>query len=243
MIAAMPRDMLVSVIMPVHNAERFVRQALDSIGAQTYVHYEIVVVDRPSTDRTAGMVDAYPRTRRLVQVGEGLGAAWNTGLAAAQGDLIAFLDSDDLWTPDKLRLQVDYLAAHPTVDYVIAHVDFFLEPGCPRPAGMLPEVLERSHAGQMPGTLLARRSVFDQIGVFETQYGVTVDIEWFARLKAEAVPGAVLPDVVLHKRVHESNLSSLAGWLEYQRHLPRLLKATLDRRRQRAAQSAAPRQP
>ena len=91
---------LVSVIMPVFNAERFVAQALASVAAQTYSPVELLVVDGGSTDGTEALVQAYAAAhgpvRWLRQTGSGLAAAWNSGLAAATGEWVAFLDSDDL---------------------------------------------------------------------------------------------------------------------------------------------------
>jgi glycosyltransferase involved in cell wall biosynthesis len=235
----MPAEELVSVIVPVLNAERYLRAALDSVNAQTYQHIEMVVVDGGSTDGTLSIVRDYPAARWLPQRGAGLADAWNTGLAAAAGSLIAFQDSDDLWERAKLRLQVDYLAANPQAEYVLGHVRLFVEPGQPRPTTIPTVAFEGPHPGRMPGTLLARRRLFDRVGLFDPSYGVSVDIDWFARLDALGAPGGILPDVVLHKRQHGANYSHTAGPAEIGRHLPRLLKQALDLRRSRPPQEEA----
>lgn len=232
-------DGWVSVIIPVFNAERFVAQALASVAAQTYPHREVIVVDGGSTDQTEAIVRAHaaePAAVRWVpQTGTGLAAAWNSGLAAATGEWVAFLDSDDLWLPDKLAQQVAYLRAHPEAQFVIGQVRFFLEPGCPPPTTMKPEIFEADHLARMPGALLARRTLFETAGNFDPSFGISTDIEWFARVMALGVPNGAVPGVVIRKRVHETNLSSVGGPDHLTRHFPRLLKRALDARRRRAA--------
>jgi len=196
---------LVSIILPVLNAERFLAQALASVAAQTYQHYELLIVDGGSTDGTAALARTAAQALFIPQLGTGLANAWNTGLTTARGQYVGFIEADDLWQADKLARQVAYLEAHPEIEYVITQVQLFLEPGCPLPAGLNPAVFETSHLGRMPGTLIARRALFDAIGMFEDRWQVTPDVEWFARLMAEDVPGAALPQVLLRRRIHESN--------------------------------------
>ena len=232
----MPGEARVSVIMAVLNAERYLRPALESVAAQTLRPDEIIVVDGGSTDGTEDIVRAEPSARWITQGGAGLADAWNTGLAAATGSLIAFQDSDDFWSPDKLALQVGHLESHPEAQYVLGNVQLFVEAGQPPPPTMRPEAFERPYPGRMPGTLLARRAVFDIVGPFDPSYGVTVDMAWFAKLDALALPGAMLPEVLLYKRHHNANYSIASGPAEIGRHLPRMLKQALDARRARPTQ-------
>jgi glycosyltransferase involved in cell wall biosynthesis len=199
---------LVSVIIAVKNGERYLPHAMDSVRAQTYENYEVIVVDGQSTDNTERIARSYPRTRFLGQSGQGLAAAWNTGLAAAHGELIAFLDHDDYWPPHKLSLQVDYLTRHPEIQFVIGRVKFFLEPGYAVPGGFKRELFEGDHLGRIPGTLMARKPLFDEIGGFRTDLVIASDVEWFAQAKDHNVPMAIIPEVLLYKRVHETNLAS-----------------------------------
>jgi glycosyltransferase involved in cell wall biosynthesis len=144
------------------------------------------------------------------QTGEGLGAAWNQGIDLAQGQLIAFLDSDDLWSPQKLRLQVNNLQQQDQVDYLISHFRFFLEQGCLIPIGFKPQLLDQNQVGRIPGTLLVHREMFDKIGKFNANLKIASDVEWFSRCKNQKLISAILKEVVLFKRVHETNLSSQA---------------------------------
>ena len=137
---------LVSVILPVKNGERFLAQAINSVLEQDYRPLEIVVVDGQSTDASAAIAQSFELVRYVFQQGElGLGRARNLGIEAARGELIAFINSDDLWAPHKLSVQVDYLARHPEVQFTITRASFFLEPGCDIPPGF------RSELYRLPG--------------------------------------------------------------------------------------------
>src|SRR5262249_48006666 len=103
----------VSVIVPVRNGERFLAAAITSILTQDYRPLEIIVVDGHSADNTAKIVQSFAQVRYVQQVNRGIADAYNTGIAAAQGQVIAFLSHDDLWTPNKLSLQVNHLLEHP----------------------------------------------------------------------------------------------------------------------------------
>lgn len=224
--------------MAVRNGERFLRQSLASIVAQTYPAAEIIVVDGNSTDQTVILAEMFPAVRVLSQRGRGLYNAWNEGLAAARGDLIAFLDHDDYWPPDKLRAQVEYLREHPEICGVLGQVQFFLEPGCVIPRGFKPELFEAPQAGRIPGTLLARKRLFDTIGNFDEIFQIAADVDWFARAKDLGARLDFLPLVLLHKRIHESNLAANAG--VNNQELALLLKRSLERQRQAATQVGKP---
>lgn len=115
----MPNLPLVSVIMPVHNGEKYLRQALRSALEQEYPNFEIVVVDDGSVDGTQDILREFgSRIVPIRQTNAGAAVARNTALRAARGEFVAFLDADDLWVRSKLRLQVDYLLHHPDVDLV-----------------------------------------------------------------------------------------------------------------------------
>src|SRR4051812_26302017 len=110
---------LVSVVIATYNSGRFVGQAVRSVLAQTYRPFEIVVVDDGSTDDTAGVLAGYrDGVRYVYQENRGPAAARNRGIAEAAGELVAFLDADDEWHPEKLSRQWEALSASPRAGLV-----------------------------------------------------------------------------------------------------------------------------
>ena len=108
---------MVSVIIPTYNRWPLVQEALESVLAQSYRWFEIVVVDDGSTDGTAEKLQEIAAPVRLiVQPNGGVSSARNRGIAAAQGKYVAFLDSDDLWLPKKLEIQTTFMERHPSVE-------------------------------------------------------------------------------------------------------------------------------
>ncbi len=198
--------------MAVRDGARFLAAAIESVLDQPGApDREILVVDGGSTDGSEGIARSYDAVRWIVQDGHGFAAAWNTGVAAARGDLIAFLDSDDRWTPNKLAGQTRLLRTRPELQGAIGRVRFVLEPGVPPPPGFRPDLFETDHLAPMPGTLLARRSLFEAIGPFPADMSIASDIEWFARLKDSDQLIGTLEEVVLIKRIHDRNLSVVAA--------------------------------
>jgi glycosyltransferase involved in cell wall biosynthesis len=216
---------LVSVIVPVYNGERHLRDALESILAQDYRPIEVIVVDDGSTDRSAEIVRQFSEIRLISQPNQGPAAARNRGILASRGSLIAFLDQDDLWVPGKLTKQLAYLGAHPEVRFVITMQQMFLEPGEARPYWLKPELLDQPGPGFMPSTLLSRRELFDSLGLFDASYSTSSDTDWFFRAKDRGVAMATIPEVLLHKRVHGGNQSFQS--LTLNRELLRVARASI----------------
>ena len=222
---------MVSVILAVKNGAQFITEALASVAAQAYEPLEIIVIDGHSSDVTPRLAQECPQARYFLQDGSGgVADAYNQGIAAAQGELIAFISHDDLWAKGKLHAQVAYLQEHPQVQYIVGQVMFFLEPGQALPAGFRPELLIGSHVGRIMETLLARREVFAVVGPFRTDLSTAEDVDWYARAHDAGVVSAVLPQIVLHKRVHNANISLQST--ENNRNLLQAVRASLQRKRQ-----------
>jgi len=220
---------LVSVIVPVYNGGRYLRAALESVFAQTYRPIEVIVVDDGSTDDSGTIAQSFPEVRYIHQTNQGVAAARNNGIEAARGEFFAFLDQDDLWTTDKLRVQVDYFLNHPDVGYTLTQQKFFLEPGATVPAWFRKELFDSVHTGWVLGTMLVRRTAFEQIGNFATGYSAANDSDWFFRAKAAEIPMEILPELLLLKRIHEANDSGRAK--DILSELRKVVKSSLDRQR------------
>lgn len=197
---------LVTVIVASYNGERFLREALESLFAQDFASFEVVFVDDGSEDRTAEIANSFP-LRYVHQPNKGLPAARNTGLAEAKGDLIAFLDDDDLLPPTKLQIQSRYLLDHPATGCVLGRQEWIFEDGVE-----LPELSRDPIYGELGGIQLVsamiRRHVLEEVDGFDPSYRYAEDRDLFIRLREHGVEIAVLPDVVLHKRLHGANMTS-----------------------------------
>jgi glycosyltransferase involved in cell wall biosynthesis len=201
-------NLLVSVIVTVKNGERFLRAALASVFAQNYQPLDIIVVDDYSQDRSAEIAQAFGQVRFFRRECGNPSSSRNFGLEMARGKFVAFLAYDDLWTSDKVKLQVNYLLAHPEVQFhSITRFKYFLEPGCAVPYGFRQELFEKDHLGRIPETLLARKTLFEEIGNFDSQLITAEDVDWFARAQDRGIPMAIIPQVLLYKRVHDTNTS------------------------------------
>jgi len=193
--------------MIVKNGERFIRQALDSILAQSYRPFEIILVDGNSQDKTLDIAREYSPIRILHQEGTGVSDGYNTGIRAATAGFVAFLSHDDLWTPDKLTVQMNYLIGHPEIMFTNCLRTYFLEPGSGIPEGFRRHLLVGEHPAMIMESLVARKTVFDQVGYFNNALCTAEDVDWYSRATDLKIPSFMLPQVLLRKRIHDRNIS------------------------------------
>jgi glycosyltransferase involved in cell wall biosynthesis len=222
---------LVSCVIPVFNGERFVADAVASILGQTYADVEVIVADDGSTDRTAEVVGRLGARVRLVsQANAGHAAARNLGLAHARGELIAFLDADDLWHPAKLERQVALLDAQPEVSMCFTLLRDFVD-GRDDPASLFADAArDAAVPGYSSVTMLARRALFSSIGSFDESLAHGNDRDWFLRAVEVGARKELLGEVLVLRRLHADNRSRATAPASRAEYV-RILKASLDRRR------------
>lgn len=219
----------VSAILPLFNGRRFVKRAVASMLEQTRPPDEIWIIDDGSTDKGTDLIPVHPAIRIIRQSNSGVAAARNRAISESSGDLIAFLDQDDCWTPDKLERQITVMLREPHLGYVLAHQLIRLAPGIRRPRWLKPEQVDNPCVGYLPGTLVVRRTIFEQVGPFNTEYRSGSDSEWFFRARNRDVPMKILDDVLLHREIHRHNQSHDTATAN--RELLRLVRASLKDRR------------
>jgi len=223
-------DDLVSVVIPAHNSRRYIVETLDSILVQRHRPLEILVVDDGSTDSTAQMVRGYAAEVRLIEQ-EQLGhpAARNTGIRAAAGEFLAFLDHDDLWSPDKLERQIASFEQNPALDLVFGHIQNFFTPEMPPEERKRVAVPLQPLPGLLQGAMLARRRSFHQVGLFSEERGMGDFLDWYGRAMVARMNVAMLPETVVYRRIHANNYQRTH---KHQRgQYLRAVKDLLDRRR------------
>ncbi|WP_018232759.1 glycosyltransferase family 2 protein [Thioalkalivibrio thiocyanodenitrificans] len=223
--------MKVSVIIPTYNRADYLVDAIDSVLNQTVPVDEIIVIDDGSTDHTAASLRGYSRSVRLLrQDRAGAGAARNRGVHEARGELIAFLDSDDLWTPVKMELQLAAMAAHPGVDIVFGHAEQFISSDVPAADAARLHCPNEPVPGYVFGSMLLPRPVFQRVGPIATAWRVGEFIDWYDRARALGLHIHMLEATLLRRRVHGPD--QMAATREVYGDYARVLKAALDRRRQ-----------
>lgn len=168
----------VSVIIPVFNGEKYIAMALESVFSQTYQNYEVIVIDDGSTDRTEEVIASFSGKLKLIrQPNSGPACARNKGVENSIGELVAFLDHDDVWLPDKLHLQVKCLEQNKLVSLVYSDFGTFND------QGIIEESASQTRGLFMPSgyifpylffdpicwtsTVLVKRSCLDEIGAFD----------------------------------------------------------------------------
>jgi len=197
----------VSCIVPVYNGEDFLGEAIDSILAQTHQPGEVIVVDNNSTDGSVAVAASYGDAVRVVrEVKRSPASARNAGIRAAQLPLIAFLDADDLWHPEKLERQVAHLNSRADLDLSLCVAENFWEPGLEEEQRRYAD-MGRNRATHAFGTLLTTRAVFDRVGLIDDELAHGDQIEWFVRARDSGMVIEALPDVLMRRRMHPASRS------------------------------------
>ncbi len=224
----------ISVIIPAYNASAYLAEALESVRAQTIQPDEIIVVDNASTDGTGELaLNLGVRLEREHQ--QGAAHARNRGIAAAKGDLLAFLDADDQWLPDKLALQSRAFREDPGLDAVFGMLAQFISPELtPEEASGIHCPVEASPA-RLPSIMLAKRDVFERFGLFSTRWKRAEAVEWIVRAEGMGLRHAVPPHVMARRRLHGNNVGMRLR--EYNTEYLTIIRENMLRRR--AAESPA----
>ena len=218
----------VSFVVPVHDGARYLAACLASILSQTVSPVEVIVVDDGSTDESADIAQSFgPPVRYLHQPHSGAARARNRGVSEAHGDLIAFLDADDLAVPQRLEVQLARFAANPALEFCDAYSRNFWSPESPMDArNAAPR--ERFTHGEAPKagliiTWLLKRALFERLGGFDEARTIGEDAEWRDRLDRAHVAMETLEDVLAMRRLHADNLTR-RNYDEDLRHVVRRCK-------------------
>jgi glycosyltransferase involved in cell wall biosynthesis len=219
---------MVSVVIPVHNGSRYLGEAIASVRAQTRPPHEVIVVDDGSTDGSGELALSLGAVC-VRQEQAGIGPARNAGVREARGDAIAFLDSDDLWAPEKLALQVRALENDAGLDGSFGWAQQFVSPDLPAEEREKLRCPDEPQPGIHAGALLIRRPAFERTGGFDQSIHVGDFLDWYIRAADLGLAFTTLDSVVLRRRLHESN--TMRKLRDDRAGYARVLKAALDRRR------------
>jgi glycosyltransferase involved in cell wall biosynthesis len=193
-------------VIPAYNVGLYLREAIDSVFAQTHRPLEVIVVDDGSEDDTRAVAQSYgERIRFSSQERRGAGAARNAAAVLANGDHLAFLDADDRFLPEKLEHQLAALAADPTLDMVFGQVREFVSPELSADVRASIRPPAAPSPWTTPNLMLIRRGSFDRVGPFATELRVAETVDWYARAVEAGLKGIVLQEIVLERRLHPRN--------------------------------------
>ena len=223
----------VSVIIPTYNRAAMVTEAVKSVLTQEMTDFELIVIDDGSTDKTGKRLSGFgSRLKYYQQENAGVSAARNCGLALSTAPLVAFLDSDDLWLPAKLRVQYNYMTEHPEV-YICQTEEVWWR----NSRRINPKKHHRKPSGDIfrrslnlclvsPSAVMMRRELFEKVGYFDEDLPAAEDYDLWLRVSVDHVV-PLLPDPLVIKRGgHSDQLSARSGIDRYRiKALEKLLES------------------
>jgi len=234
----MNKSKSISVIIPVYNGERYIAEAIESVLAQEYLNIEIIVVNDGSTDGTEAVLRSYRDVRYIYQPKQGASSARNSGIRYSSGEFLAFLDADDFWTKDKLKMQTSLLRARPDLDMVFGHVEQFYSPELEASLRGRIKLASGRMPGYVPGAMLIKKAAFLSVGFFDDGFRIGEFIDWYMRAVDFGLKSCLAPEVVLKRRLHDANTGIMER--DSRKDYLRVLKASLARRRKGEQKAEAP---
>lgn len=204
----------VSIIIPTYNRAAMVREAIESVLDQSYTDWELIVVDDGSTDDTGAALASFsPHLTYVYQEHKGVSAARNRGAVLAQGEYLAFLDSDDLWLRHKLRRQMEFMALHPE-----ARICYTEEIWIRRGVRVNPMKKHKKYSGMIfpyclplciisPSSALFTRTLFEEAGMFDESLAVCEDYDLWLRIAARHPVYLVDEPLIVKRGGHDDQLS------------------------------------
>ena len=216
--------MLFSVIIPTYNRANILSRAIDSVLAQTYRNFELIVVDDGSTDETLRLLESYGnKITVLAQQNKGVSSARNFGIICAAGEVITFLDSDDSWLPYKLQKQADYFKEYPEIQLVHGE-EIWIRNG----KRVNPKNKHKKSGGDIfenslslclisPSAVAVKKTLLDQIGGFDENFVVCEDYDLWLKITSQHKVGFIEEPIIQKYGGHDDQLSRKFFAMDYWR--------------------------
>jgi len=213
-----PQPQMVSVIIPTYNRQAMLKEAVESVLAQDYQNFELIVVDDGSTDLTPETLKSYGEAVTVIrQHNQGVSSARNAGIKAASADLVAFLDSDDLWLPQKLSSQTDFFKANPEA-LICQTQEIWIRNG----VRANPKKQHQKVAGMIfepslklclvsPSAVMMRTSLFETVGLFDQDLPACEDYDLWLRISCRYPIYLIDKPLVIKRGGHADQLSRASG--------------------------------
>jgi glycosyltransferase involved in cell wall biosynthesis len=212
------KNPLISVIIPTYNRGWIIKEAIDSVLAQEYINYELIVVDDGSIDDTHDILNSYQKNFLVLrQNNKGVSAARNRGFAAASGRFIAFLDSDDIWLPQKLSQQVDFFQSNPDAlicqteeIWIRNNVRVNPKKRHKKPSGMIFEP-SLSLCLVSPSAVMIKKNLFEEVGLFDETLPACEDYDLWLRVSCRHPVHLIDTPLIIKRGGHDDQLSASPG--------------------------------
>ena len=213
---------LVSVIIPTYNRGWILKEAIDSVLAQEFTDFELIVVDDGSTDNTQDILNSYKEDIVVLrQDNKGVSSARNRGIVSASGRFIAFLDSDDLWLPGKLFVQVDFFNANPEA-LICQTEEIWIRNGI----RVNPKKRHRKFSGNIfelslylclvsPSAVMIKQSLFEKTGLFDESLPACEDYDMWLRVSCRYPVYLIDTPLIIKRGGHDDQLSKSSGLDRY----------------------------
>ena len=229
----MTNEERISVIIPTYNRGNYILEAVESVLSQTYRRLELIVVDDGSTDDTGRILSELEADLIYIrQENRGFAAARNVGVDNSSGSFLAFLDSDDIWLEDKLRMQMEVFEQSPETDVVYGRARQFISPELAEDEkAPLLHMDGKDLPSPIACSMLIPRQAFERVGPFDESLCIGVEMDWYARLSDQKCNVKILDQVVVRRRLHKTNINLTRA--DEQTERLRVLKKIMDRRRGR----------
>jgi len=208
----------VDVIFPIYNGAKYVNQAVESVIKQEgNFRIKIYAIDDYSTDNSVEILKGLKDFENNIILHEktsntGVSSTRNLGISLGNSEYIAFIDQDDIWARNKLKVQLTSLLRDDKIEYSIGLQKFFLEDPNYMPKWFREKWISEPQLGYLPSTLIVKRRLFLNIGTFKESYVHGADdLDWFARARRAGINHEIISSVLVNRRVHSNNLSSKIG--------------------------------
>lgn len=202
--------MKISVIIPFYNSEKYLEEAVNSVLRQNTEIIEILLIDDGSEDNSLKVAEKFlPQVNIFRQHNSGAAAARNYGVNQSKGDIIAFLDADDIWTDHHLEVLVKPLLTQNHVEIVFGKIEAFISPELIGQVSVNLDSVNNIEKGYLPQSCIIRKSVFNKIGYMDSTLELGEFIDWFSRAKDSGVNYVSIPEVVTYRRIHKTNQGML----------------------------------
>lgn len=216
----------ISVILPTYNAAEYLSKSIESVLNQTYRDFELIIVDDGSTDDTQKLLENYKdRIHYIYQKNGGSYKTRNTGILATDSTYIAFLDADDIWLPNKLEIQLEFMYSNPLLELVFSDADLFDDKGISHGSywklrGCYNEMMREYRCIQnafsklmeknfiLPSTLLLKRYCFSKVGLFDESFRNVGDKDMWLRMSMHFRIGCV-PCPLVRRLIHSYSVKQV----------------------------------